>query len=407
MAVGQDKASDWKMIEAHLPPDWRHLADSMGLIREHPAHLNTKIKDIGDLLRLVLHHVSGSSLRMTTGMAAAAGLVVLSAVALHKWMKKLGPYLAALLQRMVDSAAFGPERWNGFIVIAGDATTVQRPGSKGTTARVHYALQLSDLTARHIEVTDDKGGETARRFQAKEGELWILDRVYANPPGIASLHASGAHGIVRYNRGALPLYDASGSRLDVDAQLRKTPKRVQAQQCAAFVHAAEGMIIPGRLCWLHLPEDKAAQARERLRRETEGACDAAALYAAEFVVVFTTTTDQLSAEQVLELYRARWQIELEFKRDKSIEDLDRLPNFRPETIYSWICAKLLLQQIARKIAASAAVSPPAASVGCTLLPQRCSEARATRSRPHRRRTVVRHRAGIDGHPRRAPPIDAA
>jgi hypothetical protein len=406
MSEGQDKMTDWEMIEAQLPPDWRELADSMKLIREYPPHMKTKIKDIRDVLRIVLHYVAGSSLRMTAALASAAGVVVLTSVALHKWMKKLGPYLAALLQRMVNSSAFTPEHWGGLEVIAGDATTVQRPGSKGTTARVHYALRLSDLSARHIEVTDDKGGETARRFRGEPGELWLLDRVYATPPGVASMHGQGAHVIVRYNRGTLPLYDKHGGRLDVDALLRQTSIRGQAYQRPAVVHGPEG-VVTGRLCWLHLPEDKAIEARKRLQRETEGECDADALYAAEFVVVFTTTTTQLSAQQVLEVYRARWQIELEFKRSKSIEGLDKLPNFLPETIYSWICAHLLLQQIAYKMATSAVAFPPSGSLGRTLAPICSTPPERTKPRPRRRRAVVCHEAGVVDGLQRAPSCGAA
>src|SRR5215213_1601167 len=114
MAEGQDKTTDWEIIEAQLPPDWRELANSMRLIRKHPPHMKTKITDIRDLLRLVLHYVAGSSLRMTAALAAAADVVVLTSVAIHKWMKKLGPYLAALLQRMLDRPAVTPEYWGGF-----------------------------------------------------------------------------------------------------------------------------------------------------------------------------------------------------------------------------------------------------------------------------------------------------
>lgn len=406
MTEGQDKTTDWEMIEAQLPPDWRELADSMKLIREYPPHMKTKIQDIRDLLRIVLHYVAGSSLRMTAALAAAADIVVLSSVAIHKWMKKLGPYLAALLKRMVGSSAVTPEHWGGLELIVGDATTVQRPGSKGTTARVHYALRLSDLSARHIEVTDDKGGETARRFRGEPGELWLLDRVYANPPGVASMHGQGAHVIARYNRGALPLYDKHGERIDVDALLRQTTLRGQANQCQAVVHGPKDAIT-GRLCWLHLPEDKAIEARKRMQRETEGECDADALYAAEFVVVFTTTTTQLSAEQVLEAYRARWQIELEFKRSKSIEGLDKLPNFLPETIYSWICAHLLLQQIAYKMATPAVAFPPSGPLGRTLAPICSTPTERTKPRPRRRRAVVCHEAGVADGLQRAPSSGAA
>ncbi len=322
----------------------------MGLIRERPQHMGTKIGDLGIALRLVLHQAGTSaSLRATTALAAATGVVAIAAVSLHQWMKKLGPYLTALLARMVGTAAFAPEKWGGLHIIAGDATTVQRPASKGTTARVHYALRLADMTPRHIEVTDEHGGETARRFRAEPGEVWLLDRAYANPAGVASIHDRGAHIVVRYNRGTLPVYDKRGNRIDVMSLLKGTEAREDVRQCRAFVHVDDKKIA-GRLCWMRLPSDKVEQARRRAAKESDGRCDMETLLAAEFVLVFTTILTELTAEQVLELYRARWQVELEFKRAKSIRDLDRLPNFLPETIHSWICAKLLLQLITARIA---------------------------------------------------------
>ena len=75
-------------------------------------------------------------------MAHAAQIVDMSAVALHKWMRKLGPYLAALLVNKTQvRTTFAPERWAGYDIIVVDATVVNRPGSEGTTARVHHALR--------------------------------------------------------------------------------------------------------------------------------------------------------------------------------------------------------------------------------------------------------------------------
>jgi len=390
MTANRDSKSDWDLIERELPAGWRELGDSMGLLRERPAHMQTKVRDIGVALRLVLHQAgTSSSLRATTALAAAIGVVSISAVSLHQWMKKLGPYLTALLGQMVPTTSFAPAMWGGFHVIGGDATTVQRPGSKGTTARVHYALRLADLTPRHIEVTDEHGGETARRFRAEKGELWLLDRGYANPPGVAAIRTPGAHIIVRHNRGTLPLYDKQGKRLDVAALLRDTGDRETAHQRRAFVHFGAER-IPGRVCWLRVPEDKVEATRQRARREAEGVCDEETLYTAEFVVVFTTVLQELTAAQVLELYRARWQIELEFKRSKSIRELDRLPNFLPETIHSWICAKLLLQLIATRIASPAEVFPPS-EVRFALLGSEAAEATPRR---RGRRALVRCEAGV-------------
>ena len=62
----------------------------------------------------------------------------------------------------------------------------------------------------------------------------------------------------------------------------------------------------------------------------------------------------------LELYRLRWQIELAFKRWKSLCHFDRLPNYRDDTILSWLYAKLLLALLMQRMASGAsALFPPA------------------------------------------------
>jgi hypothetical protein len=357
--------------------------------------MGTKVRDLGVALRLVLHQAGTSaSLRATTALAAATGVVAIAAVSLHQWMKKIGPYLTVLLARMVETAGFAPEKWGGLHIIVGDATTVQRPGSKGTTARVHYALRLSDMTPRHIEVTDEHGGETARRFRAEPGEVWLLDRGYANPPGVAAIHDRGAHIIVRFTRGTLPLHDKAGKPIDVVAMLKGTAHRDETRQVRAFVHAGDKRIA-GRLCWLRLPKNKAEQARRRARKDSDGVCSDETLLVAEFVVVFTTILTELKARQVLELYRARWQVELEFKRAKSIRELDRLPNFLPETIHSWICAKLLLQLISARIANSSSSSESFSPGGVhfTFFPATPTTERPDRA-TDRRRTMVRGSADL-------------
>lgn len=365
----QDDLS-WSQIEATLPVDWRELANKQRLIRNRSPHLGGKVKDVGEILRLVLYMVAtNSALAVATATFAGGNLLTLSAVSLHQWMRKLGPYLAALVARMVaaEHAAFVPERWAGYEVIAVDASVVNNPGAKGTTARVHKAIRLADLRVVEVHVTDEKGGETFRNFTPKKGQLWMGDRVYPNPPGIKWVVDHQAAVLVRYNRGTLPLYDAAGNFIDVlNDKLVKLVKPGRAREWQVFVHVGKER-IQGRVCAVRLPKDKAEEARTRARKEQGAAVTEDTLRMAEFVVVFTTVKrEQLTGDLILELYRLRWQIELEFKRDKSITGLDRLPNFRPDTIESWIYAKLLLHQITRKLAASAGDVPPCAIVDTAL-----------------------------------------
>lgn len=70
-------------------------------------------------------------------------------------------------------------------------------------------------------------------------------------------------------------------------------------------------------------------------------------------------------QKILWAYRLRWQMELEIRRDKSIGGMDKLPNFRADTIATWLQAKLLIQQIARKIVSPAVAFPPGAALDAT------------------------------------------
>jgi hypothetical protein len=39
----------------------------------------------------------------------------------------------------VEKGVYASEKWGGYELIVADASTVERPGAKGTTARLHYA----------------------------------------------------------------------------------------------------------------------------------------------------------------------------------------------------------------------------------------------------------------------------
>lgn len=353
---------DWEFFRDQLPNRWRELAVELGLIHDVPPQLNAKVKDIEPVLRMILHRAGlEESLKTTAGEAASAQVLDISGVALHKWERKSAPYLAALSAQLCDAPTnFAAGCWSGYDVLAVDASTITRPGADQPTARVHYVLRLSTLDFIKAVETDETGGETLRLHEdvAGAGQLWIADRVYANPPGIAALVRAGAAILVRYNRGALPLYDRQGHPFDVLEHVRVLRQPGKVAEWGVWVHPQHGGPIRGRLCAVRLPDDKAEEARARLRRE-HATVSEAALEAAAWMMVFTTVPrHRMRARRVLDLYRMRWQIELEIKRDKSIGGLGKLPNFRPDTIATWLQAKLLIQLVAKKIASLAEAFPP-------------------------------------------------
>jgi IS4 transposase len=122
------------------------------------------------------------------------------------------------------------------------------------------------------------------------------------------------------------------------------------------------MCIDGRLVVLRLDRSSTERAQKRARKEYGASISAQILEAAGYVILFTTAPrEQLTAERCLQGYRLRWQVELQFKRWKSLCNFDCLPNQRDDTILSWLYAKVLLGVLLDRMASiTTEVFPPSA-----------------------------------------------
>lgn len=68
-----------------------------------------------------------------------------------------------------------------------------------------------------------------------------------------------------------------------------------------------------------------------------------------FFVITSITRNVLSAVEILAIYRYRWQIELAFKRLKTILGLGHLPKFDPESSKAWLHGKIVVALLTSSI----------------------------------------------------------
>ena len=358
-----DPERDWQTLLSLLPAEFEQLAAEHKQLNTQWA--NAKVTSAAVLLRFIFLHVGANMpLRQTVTLIAASGGPRLSAVRLHYRMRRAQPYLAALVARMVPSGGATPEQWGGYEMVCVDATAVSGPGAEGTDARLHTVIRLQDLGVVAAEVTDVTGGESLKRFLWTPDQLVIGDRGYANPPGLAWVVDHHADALVRVNRGSLPLQREDGTPIDVLDWCRSLVGHAATQVNAQTI-AKEGRarrVISGRLIGFRLPPDEAEDARQRVRREHGVDTTDEELEAAGYVALFTTApVGRLTAARCVEAYRLRWQVELQFKRWKSLCHFDRLPNYRDDTIQSWLTAKLLLGLLLDRIGAAPLPVPPSTS----------------------------------------------
>jgi hypothetical protein len=78
------------------------------------------------------------------------------------------------------------------------------------------------------------------------------------------------------------------------------------------------------------------------------------------MLVTSLPADLFPACDVLAIYRFRWQIELAFKRMKSLAGLDELAAKEPALAQAWIYARLIVFLIAEQIAGQIPDSSPSA-----------------------------------------------
>ena len=86
-------------------------------------------------------------------------------------------------------------------------------------------------------------------------------------------------------------------------------------------------------------------------------------------MVWTTVADTVTSSQILSLYRLRWQIELVFKRMKSILGLGHLPKTEPLSAQAWLQGKMFVGLLIERMLHSAkSISPWGYSLAATPQP---------------------------------------
>jgi len=191
-------------------------------------------------------------------------------------------------------------------------------------------------------VTDYSKGETLKNFTVEKDALYMCDRGYYHPEGIEYIVNGGAHVLIRVNIGGTTLYGPNGKIFDVIKHLH-TLKGNHIGNWPVSFDTKQGK-VSGRICAIRKSDIAAQHSIEKIYREygkKQKTPTKATIEAAKYVVVFTTLPqEELPAVMALDFYRGRWQVELVFKRMKSILGLGHLPKYDPVGAKAWIHGKL-------------------------------------------------------------------
>jgi hypothetical protein len=305
----------WERAREFLPFDLDGLAVETGALTRRRGVCG------GEALTrvLLLCGLPNMSLSTASLLAGQSGLAKLSKVALFNRLVGSEALLKLLFESTLGFTTDAGEKWSGLSLVAVDATSLSGPAAKGTDQKLHTVYDISRGLPRWVEITDRRGGETLERHWAfGKGDLILGDAGYGYNKSFLRALNSGANMLMRFNFETVTLMDEDGNR-------------IWAEEVNQLVPEEDPLELIVRLPdWEH-------SLRAVGSRNDEG----------KPVWLLTDLSEkQLPTSQARQLYRKRWQIELFFKRMKSLLDLDELPTRDGPSVRPWIWAKLTLASLA-------------------------------------------------------------
>jgi Transposase DDE domain len=348
---------------------WREVVNRLGgeaeLARsavEQKALVRSRgVRSPTDLLWLALTYgPGGHSLRTTAALAAMAGVADISDVALMKRIAGAADWLSCLCAKQLGKVP--NSQGNAPKLRLLDASRLEGPGK--VCFRLHACYDPVAGRICDLDVTSMEVGEHLDALPPKAGELRIADRGYPDADSILATRTAGADVLVRLTWNSLRLIGKDDERVDWLA-LFKTANDNGHLDIDIRIAKPRGSFEPLPMRLVIVPKTPVGTVKAKCKVRREGIkdqrrkVDPRTIAAAGYLILITSLDrNAFSLARLTNLYRVRWQIELAFKRLKSILNIDRLPAKCAPLARAWLLAHLLLALLADDLRAELAAIPP-------------------------------------------------
>jgi hypothetical protein len=218
-------------------------------------------------------------------------------------------------------------------------------------------------------LTDHHVGEGLRHFTFQPGDIVVGDGAYCRRQAIIDQMDAGIDVVVRLHWVSAPLlhrdgitpFDLSAWLTQLDAQKTgESDEEVSGEVEVMIKGKGRSKVVPMRLVATRLSQAAAtrAQKKRKAKASKNGRTSRdLTIQVADWLLVLTSLScEQWSRQQVLALYKARWHIELLFKRIKQLVRLHRLRSGNLQSNQSVLAAMLvgwiLMEQKANQLRAN-------------------------------------------------------
>lgn len=340
---------DYRILTKFFPAGWRKKIKEYGALSR-----KRNIKSANVLIKILLIHLAdGCSLRETVARAKQANLANLSDVALLKRLKRSADWFQWMSVELIKRKGINltPPKWlENYHVKSVDASVITEPGSTGTDWRLHYCMDLFNLNCDEFKITKPNIGESFINYKVKKNDLYIGDRAYGRLKGLCYIKENGGEFITRFvNKAFTITYD--GKEFEMVEAFKKL-KYGEIKEYKVEGSTKGGLRLPMRICVIKKSNKEAEKAIKKAKltaSKKQKNIYPKTIELHRYVILLTSLQDSISAKLILDLYRFRWQIEIAFKRLKSILGLGHLPKKDEDSCRAWLHGKMFLSLLAQSI----------------------------------------------------------
>ena len=320
------------------------------------------IKNPLDLIVLLLYYLyDNHSLVDVSQFAILKNIGKISDTALIKRFVQCKDWIQWLISEMLPNEIIHykkPKELEPYRVIAVDASDIVQKGAVKKTWHLHYGIDLFSLTCNQFKLTEQSTGESLKNFNIEEKDLTIADRAYGTITSIEHCLKRGGEFIIRIKNKAFNLYNQNREKILLSDWLRTISEK--AEELRVYIKDSNKNLIPLRICAVKKTKEEIAIEEKRLKRlesKKQTTYSEDTKFTHEFMFVITSLPTSVSAEKVLEYYRLRWQVELVFKRYKSLLGLGNIPTKTKESSEVWLNGKMFLALLIEKYLGDIDFSP--------------------------------------------------
>ncbi|GHV34857.1 IS4 family transposase [Spirochaetia bacterium] len=358
--MGEEKLQFNKLMGL-MPDGWEGKAKELKALQRAG-----KIKTARELLRLIfLYLTEGKSFAVTAAITQIAGEWKLNKMAVWKRIRNSAAWLEWLCKNICRKAGLVAEKpdWlAGKTVSLVDASEVVLHGNHKKYYLLHYSLDLFTLSMREMHITDMTTGEKLSNFERiGHGDIMMGDRIYGSISGMEYARGCGADYVLRLRAGAFNLYNAKGEKEELLPWLSPLAEYEMAGR--VFYYKTEAGYVPVRICAMRKDTASERAGLKRLKKESQRkhggkvVSETQSEYNKYIIVATSLGEAEATTKAILELYRMRWQIELAFKRLKSLFRYGDIPVKLDASAKAWFYGKMLLAAVTETLVNNGRFSP--------------------------------------------------